>query len=172
MFFSKPYNIFKVKNHLKNKERILMRMSTTGHPLNINGCQARISKTDWGNTTTEWYSFALSQGDRELYEKLISKKYKCNIAVVNSWFNQYDPYSASSHPWHDHPHSELTNVYFVELEDKSLGTVLKNPKTGKDINVRVEEGQILTFHASIMHKSPKNLTNSRKTVISFNTRFV
>ena len=172
MFFSKPYNIFKVKDHLKNKERILKRISITGYPFNINNGQARISKTDWGVDTTEWYSFALSQGDREGYEKFISKKYKCNSAVINSWFNQYDPYSASSHPWHDHPKSALTNVYFVELEDKSLGTVLKNQKTGKDINVRVEEGQILTFHASIMHKSPKNLTNSRKTVISFNTRFV
>ena len=73
---------------------------------------------------------------------------------------------------HDHPNVDLTNIYFVELEDVSLGTILKNPRTDKDMNIKVKEGQILTFPATIMHRSPPNLTDSRKTVISFNTRFL
>ena len=38
-------------------------------------------------------------------------------------------------------------------------TILKDPETGKEIIPDVKEGQILTFGADILHKSPRNLTN-------------
>ena len=67
--------------------------------------------------------------------------------------------------------NDLANIYYIELKDKSLRTVLKNPKTGKEIIPRVKEGQILTFDANMYHKSPRNFSSTRKTVISFNIEF-
>jgi len=58
----------------------------------------------------------------------------------------------------------LSNVYFVELPSKSLGTEILNH--GKlDLN----EGDLLTFPAYLYHRSPVNVTEERKTIISFNS---
>ena len=65
----------------------------------------------------------------------------------------------------------LASIYYVELPDESLITILKDPETGKEIIPDVKEGQILTFGADILHRSPRNFTDSRKTVISFNVEF-
>ena len=98
--------------------------------------------------------------------------------VRKQWFNQYDPHSGSDHPWHNHshPNGDLMNgvasVYYVELGDESLVTVLKDPETGEEVFPKVKEGQILTFDANIFHKSPRNFSDTRKTVIAFNIEFV
>ena len=99
-----------------------------------------------------------------------------------SWFNQYYANSGSEHPWHCHATNvresnqknicqDFTNIYYLELDDKSLTTILKDPDTDEEIIPDVKEGQILTFGADILHKSPRNLTNTRKTVIPFNIMF-
>ena len=85
-------------------------------------------------------------------------------------------------PWHHHAKSvcepyrkgwckDFTNIYYVELDDKSLTTILKDPETDEEIIPDVKEGQILSFATDILHKSPRNFTESRKTVISFNVLF-
>ena len=90
--------------------------------------------------------------------------------------------SGSEHPWHHHADSErksgekntcinLASIYYVELPDESLITILKDPETGKEVIPDVKEGQILTFGADILHKSPRNFSNNRKTVIPFNIMF-
>ena len=66
---------------------------------------------------------------------------------------------------------DFTNIYYVELDDKSLTTILKDPETDEEIIPDVKEGQILSFATDILHKSPRNFTESRKTVISFNLVF-
>ena len=69
------------------------------------------------------------------------------------------------------PCINLASIYYVELPDESLITILKDPETGKEVIPDVKEGQILTFGADILHKSPRNLTNTRKTVIPYNIMF-
>ena len=69
------------------------------------------------------------------------------------------------------PCINLASIYYVELPDESLITILKDPDTGEEIIPDVKEGQILTFASDILHKSPRNLTNNRKTVIPFNIMF-
>ena len=49
--------------------------------------------------------------------------------------------------------------------------VLKDPETGEEVIPKVKEGQILTFDANIDHKSPRNFTDTRKTIIAFNIEF-
>ena len=180
MIFSKPlYYITKVRDHHKNKEKIHSMISK------IDGRYddgiSKISNTDWLNQQNgivfDWYTYSLSERDRESYVKLIHKKFgKSKSLIKTIWFNQYDSNSGTEHTIHNHYNdtnrNDLANIYYVELKDKSLRTILKHPKTGKEIVLRVKEGQILTFDAKIMHKSPPNHTDTRKTVISFNTVFL
>ena len=148
-----------------------------------------ISNTNWddhSNVKSEIWPFFLTPGDQNTYINSIENKFpdrewdKWKVDI--SWFNQYYANSGSEHPWHHHSSKvresgqkdidhNFTNIYYVELDDKSLTTILKDPDTDEEIIPDVKEGQILTFGADILHRSPRNFTDSRKTVISFNVDF-
>ena len=148
-----------------------------------------ISNTNWDDKSdfkNEIWPYFLTPNDQKNYFNSLINKFpdrkwdRKKIEV--SWFNQYYANSGSDHPWHHHAEGKLTpyvknyckdftNIYYVELDDKSLTTVLRVPDTEEEIIPDVKEGQILTFSADILHKSPRNFTNSRKTVISFNVIF-
>ena len=95
------------------------------------------------------------------YINNVGKELQCTKCTVsNVWFQQYQ--KKDYHPWHNHAKSNYTCIYFVELPEK-LGTEFLN------INVNdIHEGDLLTFPSSIMHRSPVNTTDKRKTIISFN----
>ena len=181
MIFSKPlYYIRDVKDHLIYKDKILSNISKNDYVMHnpeIKDYASFISNTDWKFADNTWFSFSLSERDQKEYVKFIYDKFKKTDLKINvAWFNQYYKNSGSEHNYHVH-HSKLspnvsTNIYYVQLEDKSLRTILKHPKTGKEVIPRVKEGQMLTFDAKIQHRSPRNFTNTRKTVISFNVRFL
>ena len=176
MIFSKPlYYITKVRDHHKNKEKILWAISTV-NGRNYDDGISKISNTDWPSqqerVNFDWYNYSLSERDRNSYTRLIYKKFgKDTCSIKSIWYNQYDPHSGTEHTWHSHNLS-LASIYYVELKDKSLRTILEHPKTGKEIVPRVNEGEILTFHPGIKHMSPPNYTDTRKTVIAFNVLFL
>ena len=161
-------------------------LTTTGYHGKHNSI---ISNTNWDNKTDikgEIWPYFLTSNDQIKYFNSIVNKFpdrKWNRKTIDvSWFNQYYANSGSEHPWHHHAKSicepyrknwckDFTNIYYVELDDKSLTTILKDPETDEEIIPDVKEGQILTFAADILHKSPRNFTDSRKTVISFNVNF-
>jgi hypothetical protein len=87
--------------------------------------------------------------------------------LQNFWFQQYE--SNDYHSWHNHFQSTYASVYYVELPDASVATEFKNPVTGEIIKPSVKEGDILTFPASIIHRSPPNNSGGRKTIIAINT---
>jgi hypothetical protein len=94
---------------------------------------------------------------KEICSKLHTKKMEISYA----WFQQYTKNGV--HQWHTHPKTHFTNVYFVELPSKSLATeILNHP------NLDIDEGDLLTFPAYYYHRSPINLSEKRKTIISFN----
>ena len=161
-------------------------LTTTGYHGKHNSI---ISNTNWDDKTDikgEIWPYFLTSNDQINYFNSIVNKFpdrKWNRKTIDvSWFNQYYANSGSEHPWHHHAKSicepyrknwckDFTNIYYVELDDKSLTTILKDPETDEEIIPDVKEGQILTFAADILHKSPRNFTDSRKTVISFNVNF-
>ena len=152
---------------------------------------SHISKTNWqddifGEEWAQIWPHFLSPADQIQVVNSIKNNYPdrdwSNGDVTESWFNQYIAESGSEHPWHHHAESErvagqknpcmnLASIYYVELPDKSLTTILKDPETGKEIIPDVKEGQILTFGADILHRAPRNFSNSRKTAIAFNIMF-
>ena len=152
---------------------------------------SHISKTNWqddifGEEWAQIWPHFLSPEDQIRVVNSIKNNYPdrdwSSGEVTESWFNQYIAESGAEHPWHHHAESErksgeknpcmnLASIYYVELPDESLITILKDPETGEEIIPDVKEGQILTFGADILHRSPRNFTDSRKTVISFNVEF-
>ena len=181
MIFFKPlYYITDVKDHSSNKERILTAMARNNCQLqniDVKEYYSFVSNSDYTLAETRWFQFALSPADQHRYQKFVYDKFKQKDLGINAaWYNQYYANSGAEHAYHGHYSEEepndLTNIYFVELKDKSLRTVIKHPKTGKEIIPRVKEGQILSFDAKLQHKSPPNLSITRKTVISFNVRFL
>ena len=84
--------------------------------------------------------------------------------IHNGWFQQYK--KSDYHKWHTHPKSNLSAVYYLELPEKELATEFFN---GSKPNVK--EGDVLFFPSHMLHRSPKNKTDKRKTVIAFNCDF-
>ena len=80
------------------------------------------------------------------------------------WFQQYK--TNDYHSWHRHEGS-FSNVYFIDLPYKASKTSFRY--LGKEFQVEVEEGQILTFPSFLEHCSKPNLSDKIKTVISFNS---
>ena len=152
---------------------------------------SHISKTNWqdeifGEEWAQIWPHFLSPEDQIRVVNSIKNNYPdrdwSSGEVTESWFNQYIAESGAEHPWHHHADRErkageknpcinLASIYYVELPDESLITILKDPETGKEIIPDVKEGQILTFASDILHRAPRNLTNSRKTAIAFNIMF-
>ena len=152
---------------------------------------SHISRTNWkdeifGEEWAQIWPHFLSPADQIQVVNSIRNNYPdrdwSSGEVTESWFNQYIAESGSEHPWHHHAESErkagqknpcinLACIYYVELPDESLITILKDPETGEEIIPDVKEGQILTFGADILHRAPRNFTDSRKTAIAFNIMF-
>jgi hypothetical protein len=177
MFRKKFFHKFGLKDHKLKKENILQVIDQI--PIRhyftkdfAGDYTSFISKSDWEINNFDWFNFSLSDRDRNNLLNFISNLYKIDkISVPQSWFNQYFRKSGSDHPFHDHPETNLVCVYFVELNDKSLRTVLIDPVTNKEVVPRVNEGDILIFPGNILHKSPRNYTDTRKTILSFNFKF-
>jgi len=132
-----------------------------------------VTKTDWSlskeETNKKTYVSPFLKKITPYYNKLakqLSKKW-WGWRLGNIWFQQYN--QNSDHHWHVHWYSNWTNVYYVELPDKSITTQLYDILRKKIIDIKLREGQLLTFPAHIMHRSPINKSKERKTVISFNT---
>jgi hypothetical protein len=95
-------------------------------------------------------------------EKMAVNLKSKEIKISHIWFQQYE--KNNTHGWHTHPKAHFTNIYFVELPSNSLTTEI----LGHD-KLNLNEGDLLTFPAYFYHRSPINLTNERKTIISFNS---
>jgi len=124
----------------------------------------KINHTDWNlpeNFKREYLEYFVKMMQPYLNE--IAIKLNSNVLKIsNIWFQQY--VKLNTHGWHTHMETNFTNVYFVELPHKSLGTeILNHDKL--DLN----EGDLLTFPAYLYHRSPVNITEGRKTIISFNS---
>jgi hypothetical protein len=131
-------------------------------------CELNISKTDWTlsqNTSRSWAQFIVPHLFN--YEKNIYSELGYNwIQISEIWFQQYN--KESEHGWHVHG-CNFTNVYYLELPKGTPKTLLIDPFTQKNIiEVNVQEGDIISFPSFVVHKTEKNLSEKRKTIISWN----
>jgi len=162
-------NIFisKIKEHLKIKKIILKQIQDTPKS-SFEG----ISLTDWktpSNIKRTYFEKTFEPVLKKYYLKISKKLYGKHSNIIkliihNYWFQIYD--KNSTHVWHTHAASQFTNVYFVELKNKKYATEVFGIK-----NLNIKEGDLLTFPSYLLHRSPVNKKEERKTIISFNTSF-
>jgi len=155
--------ITKIKNFKKiNKQLLSLIDKIPNNPLIEH--KDNITHTDFNlpkNFKREYLEYFL-QSIKPYMLEMCAKLHTKRIEIYNGWFQQY--IKNSTHQWHTHPNTHFTNVYFVELPSKSLGTEILNYP-----NLNLNEGDLLTFPAYYYHRSPINLSEKRKTIISFNT---
>lgn len=82
---------------------------------------------------------------------------------INYWFQQY--LQGSDFGWHQH-NGHWAMVYYVELPEMSESTEFLN--YGR---FNLKEGNIIFFPTFLVHRSPKIISDQRKTIISTNLNF-
>jgi|TARA_R110002020_G_C16180781_1_gene764804 hypothetical protein len=154
--------IYNVKDHLKHKKKLLKLIKIIP-----NNPYDQVSKTDW-NLPKDFerkYNEYFYNHIAQTHANAMLKHFKCTeLLMVNTWFQQYE--KLSFHNYHVHPGVNLTNVYFLELPDSNFRTSIKVGE--KEYEYKIEEGQIITFPAHLLHTSKQN-GELRKTVIAFNS---
>jgi len=146
--------------------------------ININSIQKLEEKEDI-ISNTDWHES--DKPDRP-YVKLLKDvlaPYLLNVSkdlrmleyrINNMWFQQY--LLNSKHNWHTHPGVNWSAIYYVEMKSDSVKTELYDLTENKIIQgIELKEGDLFVFPSNILHRSPPNLTNDRKTIISFNLDF-
>jgi len=164
------YHISKFKYHEDLKEelcRILEEASS--EELNAPQAEVYISRCDWQKAkdfNRPWVSFLrkkLFEHMLEIYEDLGYD----GFTLHEIWFQQY--FTNAMHGWHTHS-GNFTNVYYVDLPNNSSKTCILCPFDQKSvIELDVKEGDIVVFPSFVIHQGPKNLSQYKKTIISYNT---
>jgi len=164
------YLIFPFKYHNQIKEKLLKHIDIAKFKsVNIPSAEVNISKTDWfisSDKSRKWVSYLLPFLVKEMQNAFVELGYD-GFTMQELWFQQYN--NNSQHGWHIHS-SNFTNVYYLELPKETPKTKIVNPHNQKEvIELDVKEGDIVVFPSYILHQSGKNISNSRKTIISYNT---
>ena len=164
------YIVGDIKEHKENKIKLIRCIDAMPQSY-VTNTKEKI-KTDW-NIPKEYQRdyLGIFHAMIKPYVEEMAEKLKCpHWEVSNCWYQVYD--KGGKHDWHTHPHANYTNVYYLSLPNKSIKTQLYDVVSESIVeNIEVEEGQVLTFPASVIHRSPVNETDGKKMIISFNTNF-
>lgn len=129
--------------------------------------KVNITKVDWPeakNMQRPWVQFLLQHLNPHMSDVLKEMGFN-KFRISEIWFQQY--FRQASHGWHTHG-SNFTNVYYVELSEDAPKTVLINPFTREEFVPDIKEGQTLIFPSYVVHKSPEDFFDKRKTIVSWN----
>jgi hypothetical protein len=131
--------------------------------------EVNITKTDWNhskNMDRKWVRYLF----QDLMDHMLVGYKELgygNFTVTDLWFQQYE--ENSEHGWHIHGEN-FTNVYYLELPNETPKTQLISPYDQKTIiELDVKEGDTVIFPSFVLHKAPKNKSNQRKSIVSFNS---
>ena len=171
MIFKIPYFIYDVENHSDIKTQILDVIARSEYSKPSNTFFEKISKSDYHTQEANYYKTSngyihlLTPHINNIIQKIIPDTNKQNLKIDNFWFHQYN--RMEYYWWHNHPGARWAIVYYVEMDGAGPITEFEN-FYGPNITPNVKEGQILIFPGWIKHRSPPNLSNNRKTIISVN----
>ena len=155
-----------ISDHKKHKQNLLNLIDSIPNLSSDITKVEQVSKSDWYlnsfyprkywdyffNILTPWFDFMENK-----YGHKISK-----MQIGNYWFQQY--LNNNYHEWHTHANCHFSSVYYLELPKTNMVTEFKDYKP-----ISVKEGDIITFPAYLLHRSPINSSGKRKTVIVFNS---
>ena len=129
-----------------------------------------ISNTDWKDSYNpnrpyvKKFAKLISPYLSKIGRVLKTKKF----TIGNMWYQQYG--KGSKHQWHHHVSSNWSAVYYLQLPN-NLGTALYDITESRTFDIKLNEGDLFLFPANMLHRSPPNMTNKIKTIISFNIDF-
>jgi len=164
------YFVNKIKEHKENKNKLLKLIEKI--PVNnLVTERENILHTDWNlpkEYKREYLDFFYNIISPYMNE-IMKKVYCLKWSIGNGWFQQYK--KDNEHHWHNHCGANYSNVYYLEMPNKDMKTEFYNILTKKIITFNIQEGDLITFPAHILHRSKKIKNSQRKTIISFNSDF-
>tara|TARA_B100001057_G_scaffold342806_1_gene343744 strand:- start:92 stop:694 length:603 start_codon:yes stop_codon:yes gene_type:complete len=130
-----------------------------------------VHRLDWSKNLDydrEWVKY-VKPGLQEHFEICANDLNYKGCKIKGMWYQQY--VKNNTHGWHIHGEN-YTGVYYLELPDDTPKTELIDQyDINKKITIDANEGDIVIFPSFIIHRAPKVLNDSRKTIISFNLEF-
>tara|TARA_Y100000389_G_C17321962_1_gene443563 strand:- start:158 stop:760 length:603 start_codon:yes stop_codon:yes gene_type:complete len=130
-----------------------------------------VHRLDWSrnlNYDREWVKYVKPRL-QEHFEICANDLNYNGCRIKGMWYQQY--VKNNTHGWHIHGEN-YTGVYYLELPDDTPRTELIDQyDINKKITIDANEGDIVIFPSFIIHRAPKVLNDSRKTIISFNLEF-
>lgn len=166
------YFVHHVKEHNQYKEKLLSLIEQTSKS-KIDQQHQNIYKTDWNidsNTKREYVDTLYEMLTPYLLET--AKFFYCeHVRIIKSWFQQYT--KNNFHDWHTHPDCNYSSVYYLELKDSNMKTEILDYKTKSILKTtKLKEGDFIIFPSYLLHRSPINKSNNRKSIFSLNLNFV
>lgn len=159
------------KYSVPNFDQIKLKLITLINQVPKNSLESegqKISHTDYGFSKQDPFHYRQFFIDNVLKEYSIyfGKKYeRYKIEIDSLWFQVYK--KGDYHTWHSHAKTNFANVFYLQLPKENLKTNFKNCE-----DVSVKEGDILTFPAYMLHRSPVNNNEKEKIIISWNSNFI
>jgi len=85
-------------------------------------------------------------------------------SISKYWYQEYR--QGDYQPWHTHPRTGFTNVYYLSLPEGSKKTTLNI--FGTETEFEVKEGDIMTIPGYVKHCSKIHTGDDPKIIIAFN----
>ena len=164
--FKAPIYKFRVEQHESKKQEILNAIDSMGihscheyHPVS----NQKISNTDYFLQRDKPYADLVGEILSPSFKEL-GEKNGVELDLSIPWFQQYE--RGDEHGFHDHPHSQWSSVYYLELPNGAQTRFQDH--NGNEFTIDVTEGDYVVFPSILFHRSPPNQHDERKTIIAIN----
>jgi hypothetical protein len=137
----------------------------------IKNLEVNISKSDYHDLQNFNRKWVVSL-EQEISQNLMTLCLNLNFfgfKISGIWFQQY--YENSEHGWHIHQGANYSGVFYLEMPEDGPKTEFLNTSTNERFFLNMNEGDIAIFPSFALHRSPKNKSKNRKTIVSFNVDF-
>ena len=124
-----------------------------------------INRSDWSKANDfkrGWAKYLLPYLRNNFNRMLKEIGFENTSTIDKVWFQHY--VKSDIHDWHIHG-GNYTGVYYVKFDGVDKTQIL-NPFDKKLINLEAEEGDIVIFPSTVIHRCPR-VTNE-KLIVSFN----
>lgn len=158
---------FPFKQHKKFKNKLLSYFKEEPFDKKNSVNMDDLYKCDFHDSTNPsrpWVEMLLPSFMKSFETFLNQMEFK-TLQFKDIWFQQYK--KDNTHHWHIHG-CTFTGVYYVKYNEKCIGTELIDPITKKVMMPAVYEGDVIIFPSYVKHRAPPQITNTLKTIISFN----
>lgn len=161
------YEKLYIENNKSFKDELINSIENSYHT-SIKTDYESISKTDWGTQDQVWdkeWSQIFFHHTYPSIEKFYKELGYKSFIIDSVWFQEYD--TGSLHSWHTHPSATFSNIYYLNYPEGSTPTQFL--VKGETIDAEVQEGDLILFPGSAIHRVPENTSGKKRLVVVFNS---